>query len=50
MKNDGTPRYDIRDQIDPVFMQQDPTVEKRAAVARRLAAMVMEEVAGATVY
>jgi hypothetical protein len=43
MKDDGSHRYDIRDQIDPVFTQQDSAVEKRAAETRRLAGMVMEE-------
>jgi len=42
MMDDGKPRYSIRDEIDPVFLQEDPEAETRAAEARRLAAKVME--------
>jgi len=44
--DDGSPRWSIRDQIDPVFCREDSSVEKRAVEARRLAGMVMEEMAG----
>ena len=43
MMDDGKPRYSIRDEIDPVFLQEDPEAGMRAAEARRLAAKVMEE-------
>jgi len=43
MSDGGSPRYSIRDHIDPVFGQQDSAVEKRAVEARRLAGMVMEQ-------
>ena len=43
MRDNGSPKYSIRDQIDPVFAKQDPVVGERAAEARRLAGMVMEE-------
>jgi hypothetical protein len=41
MNDDGSPRYSIRDQIDPVFAMNDPAAGKRAEEARRLAGMVM---------
>jgi len=44
--DDGSPRWSIRDRIDPVFSREDVSVEKRAAEARRLAVLVMEERAG----
>ncbi len=43
MRDDGSPQYSIRDQINPVFAEHDPVVGERAAEARRLAGMVMEE-------
>jgi hypothetical protein len=43
MGDDGSPRYSIRDQIDPEFAKNDPAARKRAAEARRLAGMVMGE-------
>ena len=43
MGDDGSPQYSIRDQIDPVFSQEDSSVGKRAEEARRLAGVVMEE-------
>jgi hypothetical protein len=43
MGDDGSPRWSIRDQIDPVFSREDSYVEMRAEEARRLAGMVMEE-------
>jgi len=43
MNEDGTPRYGIRDTIDPLFTQQDPAVGQRAAETRRLAARVINE-------
>jgi hypothetical protein len=43
MNDDGSPRYSIRDQIDPVFAKNDPAAGKRAVEARRLAGMVMGE-------
>ena len=39
---DGSWLYSIRDSIDPVFLKQDPSVEKRAEEARRLAGREME--------
>jgi|GEM_PF-1120754 len=42
MMDDGKARYSIRDEIDPVFIQEDPEAETRAAEARRLAAKVIE--------
>ncbi len=42
MMDDGKPRYSIRDEIDPVFLQEDPEAGIRSAEARRLAAKVME--------
>jgi hypothetical protein len=41
MNEDGSPRYSIRDQIDPEFAKNDPVAEKRADEARRLAGKVM---------
>ncbi len=41
MSEDGSPRYCIRDQIDPAFAKNDPVAGKRADEARRLAGMVM---------
>lgn len=41
MNDDGSPRYSIRDQIDPVFAENDPAAGTRAIEARRLAGMVM---------
>lgn len=41
MNDNGSPRYSIRDQIDPVFANNDPAAGKRAVEARRLARMVM---------
>jgi hypothetical protein len=43
MKEDGSPLYSIRDQIDPVFENEDPKVGKRAEEARRLAGKVVDE-------
>jgi len=43
MGEDGSSRYSIRDQIDPVFAENDPAAERRAVEARRLAGKVMEE-------
>jgi len=40
---DGSSRYSIRDQIDPVFEMNDPAAGKRAVEARRLAGRVMGE-------
>lgn len=44
--DDGSHRWNIRDQIDPAFSREDSSVEKRAVEARRLAGMVMEEKVG----
>jgi hypothetical protein len=44
MNDDGSPRYSIRDQIDPVFANNDPAAGTRAVEARRLAGKVMGEV------
>lgn len=41
MNDDGSPRYSIRDTIDPVFTENDPAAGTRATEARRLAGMVM---------
>jgi len=46
MGDDGSPRWSIRDQIDPVFEQEDRLVGKRAKEARRLAGKMMGEKAG----
>jgi len=46
MGDDGSQRWSIRDQIDPVFEQLDTSVAKRATKARRLAGNVMEQKAG----
>ena len=46
MGDDGSQRWSIRDQIDPVFEQLDTSVAKRATEARRLAGNVMEQKAG----
>jgi hypothetical protein len=37
MGEDGSPQYNIRDQIDLVFAKNDPAAERRAVEARRLA-------------
>ena len=42
LAEDGSSLYSIRDSIDPVFLKQDPSVEKRAEEARRLAGKEME--------
>jgi hypothetical protein len=42
MNDDGSPRYSIRDRIDPVFAENDPAAGTRAVEARRLAGVVME--------
>ena len=44
--DDGSQRWSIRDQIDPVFEQEDRAVGKRATEARRLAGKVMGERVG----
>ena len=46
MGDDGSQRWSIRDQIDPVFEQEDRSVGKRATEARRLAGNVMEQKVG----
>jgi hypothetical protein len=46
MGDDGSQHWSIRDQIDPVFEQEDWSVGKRATEARRLAGNVMEEKVG----
>jgi hypothetical protein len=46
MGDDGSQRWSIRDQINPVFEQEDWSVGKRAAEARRLAGKVMEQLPG----
>jgi hypothetical protein len=46
MGDDGSQRWSIRDQIDPVFEQLDTSVAKRATEARSLAGNVMEQKAG----
>ena len=46
MGDDGSQRWSIRDQIDPVFEQEDRSVGKRAKEARRLAGNVMGEKVG----
>jgi hypothetical protein len=43
MNDDGSPRYSIRDQIDPVFAKNDPAAERRAVEARRLVGKLMGE-------
>jgi len=42
MRDDGSPRYSVRDRIDPGFERNDPSAGKRADEARRLAGVVME--------
>jgi hypothetical protein len=42
MRDDGSPRYSVRDRIDPWFEKNDPAAGKRADEARRLAGVVME--------
>ena len=44
--DDGSQRWSIRDQIDPLFEQEDRSVGKRATEAKRLAGKVMEKKAG----
>ena len=44
--DDGSQRWSIRDQIDPLFQQEDRSVGKRATEAKRLAVKVMEKKAG----
>lgn len=44
--DDGSQRWSIRDQIDPVFEPEDRAVGKRATEARRLAGKVMGEKVG----
>ena len=44
--DDGSQRWSIRDQIDPVFEQEDRSVGRRATEARRLAGKVMEQKVG----
>jgi len=46
MGDDGSQRWSIREQIDPVFEQEDRSVGKRATEARRLAENVMKQKAG----
>jgi hypothetical protein len=46
MGDDGSQRWSIRDQINPVFEQEDKSVGRRAKEARRLAGKVMEQKAG----
>jgi hypothetical protein len=46
MGDDGSQRWSIRDQIDPVFEHEDRSVKKRAKEARRLAGKVMGHKAG----
>ena len=46
MGDDGSQRWSIRDQIDPVFEHEDRSVVKRAEEARRLAEKAMEHKAG----
>jgi hypothetical protein len=46
MGDDGSERWSIRDQIDPVFEKEDRSVGKRATEARRLAGNLMEKKAG----
>lgn len=41
MSDDGSPRFGIRDQIDPMFSREDAFVAKRAEETRRLAGKVM---------
>jgi hypothetical protein len=44
--DDGSQRWSIRNQIDPVFVLLDKSVVERATEARRLAGNVMEQKAG----
>lgn len=44
MNDDGSQKYSIRDQIDPLFTENDPAAGTRAVEARRLAGKVMGEV------
>ena len=46
MGDDGSQRWSIRDQIDPVFEHDDRAVKKRAKEPRRLAGKVMKYKAG----
>ena len=46
MGDDGSQRWSIRDQIDPVFEQEDRSVGKRATEARRFSGIAMEQKAG----
>jgi len=46
MGEDGSQHWSIRDRIDPVFMQEDRSVGKRAVEARRLSGIAMEQNAG----
>ena len=46
ISDDGSQRWSIRDQINPVFEQEDKSVGKRAKEARRLAGKVMGEKVG----
>ena len=46
MNDDGSSRFSIRDEIAPVFLQQDPDVEIRAAETRRVALNIMGGMAG----
>lgn len=46
MGDDGSQRWSIRDQIDPMFEHADRSVGKRAREARRLAGKVMGEKVG----
>ncbi|WP_321504576.1 hypothetical protein [uncultured Methanoregula sp.] len=46
MGDDGAERWSIRDKIDPVFEQEDRSVVKRAAEARRLAGKMMGQKGG----
>jgi len=44
--DDGSQCWSIRDQIDPIFKQEDRSTGKRATEARRLAGKVMEQKVG----
>jgi hypothetical protein len=46
MGDDGSQRWSIRDRIDPVFEQEDRSVGKRAAEARRLAKIAIDQKVG----
>lgn len=46
MNDNGSSRFSIRDEIDPVFLRQDPDVEIRSVETRRLAGNVMAGVVG----